>query len=228
MSQTALYRTGGVAMIAGAVAALLLNLAHGRSPDATSTEAQLRLAADRGGWTAVHLGLAVAVLMLTGGLVAVSRSLTLSPGAGWARLGMGGALINGALFTALMATDGVAFKRVADAWAAAPDKGALFQAGYVLRELDSALLSVWTLEFLGLTVLVYGLAIGTRSPYPAWLGPAGIVLGVAGLIDGLALGLGGLTFGAFNVLFTAVSLLATAWLLVMGVHLWRRAKTLPT
>jgi hypothetical protein len=125
--------------------------------------------------------------------------------------------------------DGIVLKRIADAWAAGgADRAALFQLGHLLRESNAALLSLWTVEFLGGTILLYGLALGRSSLYPRWTGPAGVLLGVAGLLDGLVLSWSGLTFGAFNVGFTVVSIVATVWLLAMGVLLWRRAEKLPT
>ncbi len=229
MSQTSFYRIGAMALIVGTVFALVFNIVHGRASDATSTEAQLRLAADKGPWIVIHLGLFVGVLLITGGLLALARSLDWEAGSAWARFGAAGALISGALFVALMATDGLVLKRVADAWAAGgADRAAVFQLGHLIRETNAALLSLWTIEFLGGTILLYGLALGESSLYPRWAGQAGVLLGVAGLIDGFAMALGGLTFGTFNVGFTAVSILATIWLFALGVLLWRRAPKLPT
>lgn len=229
MSQASFYRIGATAMIAGTVLALVFNVVHGRASDATNTEAQLRLAADKGPWILIHLGLFVGVLLVTGGLLALSRSLDWEAGSAWARFAVGGALIGGALFTALMAMDGIVLKRIADAWAAGGvDRAALFQLGHLVREGNSALLSLWTIEFLGGTLLMMGVALGRSSLYPRWAGLAGVVLGVAGLLDGFAMALGGLTFGVFNVGFTAVSILATIWLFATGVLLWRRAEKLPT
>lgn len=229
MSQASFYRIGAVAMIVGTVFALVFNVVHGRASDATSTEAQLRLAADKGPWIAIHLGLFAGVLLITGGLLALSRSLDWEAGSAWARFAAAGALIGGALFTALMATDGIVLKRIADAWAAGgADRTALFQLGHLLRESNAALLTLWTLEFLGGTVLLYGLALGRSSLYPRWTGPVGVLLGVGGLLDGLVMSWRGFTFGAFNVGFTVVSIVATVWLFAMGVLLWRRAEKLPT
>lgn len=229
MSQASFYRIGAVAMIAGTILALVFNVVHGRASDATNTEAQLRLAADKGPWIGIHLGLFVGVLLITGGLLALSRSLDWEVGSAWARFAAAGALIGGTLFAALMATDGIVLKHVADSWAAGgADRAALFQLGHLVRESNAALLSLWTIEFLGGTLLMYGLALGHSALYPRWAGPAGVGLGVAGLLDGAALALGGFTFGAFNVGFTVVSILATVWLFALGVLLWRRADKLPT
>ncbi|MBI1845954.1 MAG: hypothetical protein HY294_03750 [Candidatus Rokubacteria bacterium] len=227
MKEPSFYRLGALGLVAGAVLALAFNVLHPRT-SVPGTAPQLALAAGSALWAVDHLGILLGTLLITGGLVALAAALQDERGAPWARYGQAGALIGAATLSVLMALDGIAFRRLAQAWRAAPEaeRPALVQAATVAREIDFALLAVSTLELFGLTIVLYGLAMSQSVLFARPLGAAGVVVGAGGIADGVLLALQGPTVFAFNVLFTIVSLLATLWVLIVGVVFWRRAATL--
>lgn len=223
--ERSLYRVGGGCSVVGAILSVVFNVLHPRFADIRSTETQLAETAGSALWIVDHLGILLGVVLMTAGLVALARSMQAGPGAGWARLGLAGAVVGAALMAVLMATDGIALKDVADAWARTPaaERGAALSAAHVLRQVNLALLSVWTTVFLGVTILSYGLAVAASGIYPAWLGWVGVLGGIGSLGVGLAMALAGPTVLVNNVLFLILSLLITLWALALGVLLWRRA-----
>ena len=73
----------------------------------------------------------------------------------------------------------------------------------------------------GLTVNVYGVALLVDPTYPKWLGGLAIVGGLPTMIAGVLIaytGFSGLTM-AINM---PASFLLLAWMLTVGVFMWRR------
>src|SRR5207247_8526888 len=114
----------------------------------------------------------VALLRVTGGLVAVYRSITSGPGAAWARLGFAAALVSAGLGFVTVAVEGIAIKQVAMAWASAPkgEKAVAFRVADALVQIQWALAGVWILTFFGVTFILYGVAVLLSDVYPKWLG----------------------------------------------------------
>jgi hypothetical protein len=65
---------------------------------------------------------------------------------------------------------------VTGAWASSQDP-ALFQAGFVLEQINFGLLSTFIFVLFGLTFILYGLAVALADVYPKWLGWADLVVG---------------------------------------------------
>lgn len=229
MPERSLFRIGSVSAMIGAVLAVVVNLLHPRAATLQNPEAFLRMIAESSGalWLGDHIGIIVADLLVTAGLIALARSVTREPGAAWARLGYAGALVSAALLLLLMAADGIAIKRIADGWISAgpPDKAAAFQAGRALAEVNLAILTVWIIVFWGATIIVYGLAIVTSDVYPRWLGWAALLAGLGSTADGLALAVTGPSVLLGSILFPVFSILITVWIFVMGLLLWRKARS---
>ena len=140
-------------------------------------------------WVAVDLAQWLATLLLFGGWVAVYHSITTkseSAGAGVARFGLGAAVLTAATLTVLQAVDGVALKWVVDAWASAPadQEVAAFAAAEAVRWTEYSLQSFSNI-LLGLTLILYGLAIALGTVYPRWLGWVAAGSGVAWIVHGL-------------------------------------------
>ena len=227
MSERALLRTGSVAAILGAILAIPVNILHPRGAEFGDTSAHLQEIADSGIWVGVHIGIVVAVLLILGGLAAVYRSITEGWGAALARLGFASALVGTALTVVLIGgTDGIAMKVVADAWASSQDP-ALFQAAFVLEQINFGLLSMFIFIFFGVTFILYGLAVALTDVYPKWLGWAALVVGIAAALIGLVQAYNGPSTLVTNVLFPIVSILLTVWALVIGVLMWRKAGAAP-
>ena len=172
-----------------------------------------------------HVGIIFAMLLVTGGLVAVYRSITSGPGAAWARLGFAAALVSAGLGFVTVAVEGIAIKRVAVAWASAPrgEKAVAFRVADALVQIQWALDSVWILIFFGVTFILYGVAVVLSDVYPKWLGWVAVGGGLGSSLLGLHIGYHGASSLVFNILFPIFSILLTAWIFMMGVLLWRKS-----
>lgn len=224
MSERSLFRIGSVSAIVGSILAIVVNLLHPRSASLKNPEAFLRMIAESTIWVGDHVGIVFAVLLVTGGLIAIYRSIPDEPGAAWARLGFAGALVSAAILCVLMATDGITVKVLADAWAKAPatEKAVAFSVAHALALVDFAIFSIWTIVFFGVTIILYGLAVSTTSVYPKWLGWVAVLAGIGSALIGLNQAYKGPSVLVTNVLFPIFSIIITIWVLVMGVLLWRK------
>ena len=161
---------------------------HPHREDPMDNQAVFMEYAQYDGWIADHFAQWVAVLLLIGGLVALYYSLTTKPtvAAGIARFGFAAALLTGGAFTMLQAVDGVALKWAVDAWASAPadQQDAAFAAALTVRWTEYALQSYSNL-LLGLTLILYGLAMTLSAVYPRWLGWVALGSGAAWIVHGV-------------------------------------------
>src|SRR3989442_2046022 len=225
MPERTLTRIGAAAAVLGAVLGLVVNVLHPRVNDPANTKAFLRQVAESTIWVGDHVGIIFAVLLVTGGLVAVYRSITSGPGAAWARLGFAAALVSAGLGFVTFAVEGIAIKRVAVAWASAPrgEKAVAFRVADALVQIQWALSSVWILIFFGVTFILYGVAVVLSDVYPKWLGWVAVGGGLGSSLLGLHIGYHGASSLVFNILFPIFSILLTAWLFMMGGLLWRES-----
>ncbi len=223
MPERTLLRIGSVSAIAGAVFLIVFNVLHPPSGAFDDTRAHLQGIADSGIYQAVHVGILVGALLLLGGQGrALYRSIAAEPGAALARLGFAAALVGTATISLDIATDGIALKVVADAWASSQDP-ALFQAAYVLEQVVAGIFSIWIFVLLGVSFSLYGLAVALSDVYPKWLGWAALVVAIGAGLIGLAEAFSGHSVVLTNILFPIASILLTVWMLVMGALMWRRA-----
>lgn len=174
-------------------------------------------------WVVVHFAQWVAALLLSGGLVSLYYSLTTKSqvGTGVARFGLAAAVVTAGAFTMLQAVDGVALKWAVDTWAGAPadQQVAAFAAAQAVRWTEYALQSYSNL-LLGLTLLLYALAIALGTSYPRWLGWVAGGSGVAWIIHGVMVPYAGL-FDSIPRL-VAIVLLAV-WSFIIAVLMWRNS-----
>ena len=174
-------------------------------------------------WIAVHLGQWVAVLLLFGGLLALYYSITTKreAGAGVVRFGFAAAVLATASLTMLQAVDGVALKWAVDAWASAPadQEAAAFAAAEAVRWTEYALQSFSNI-LLGLTLVLYGLAIALGTVYPRWLGWVAVGSGIAWIVHGLLVPY----IGLFDSPSRGVALiLMSLWAFIMAFVMWRNS-----
>ena len=225
MSERSMFRIGSVSAVVGAVFALVVNILHPRSATLGNPEAFLKMIAGSTIWIGDHVGIVFAVLLVTGGLVAISHSIADERGAGWAHLGEAGALVSAGILSVLMATDGITIKVLSETWANAPaaEKVVAFRVGHALAWVNFALFSVWTVVFFGVTIFLYGLAVVTSTGYPKWLGWVAVLASIGSALIGLNQAYRGPSTLVTNVLFPIFSIIITIWVLVMGVLLWRKA-----
>jgi hypothetical protein len=227
MPERSLFRIGSVLAIVGSVLAVVVNLLHPRSATVENPVLFLRMIAGSTIWVGDHVGIIFAVLLVTGGLVAISRSIAEEPGSAWAGLGSAGALVSASILFVLMASDGIAIKVLADAWmsAAGEERLPAFRVAHALALVNFAIFTVWTVVFFGVTIFAYGLAVLTSDTYPKWLGWVAVVASIASAMIGLNQAYRGASVFVTNVLFPIFSLIITVWVLVMGILLWRKASS---
>ena len=173
-------------------------------------------------WVAVHLAQWFAALLIIGGLVALYYSITTKPeahAAAVARFGFAAALLTGASLTMLQAVDGVALKWAVDNWVRVPadQVAAAFSAAQALRWTEYSLQSYSNI-LLGLTLILYGLAIALGTVYPRWLGWIAAGSGVAWIVHGLMVPY----IGLFHSIPRGIALiLMSLWAFVMAYLMWR-------
>lgn len=154
-------KIGLIVAILGAGLLLIGTFLHPMSADPNVPVAAFGEYAADPHWVASHLAQLLGVILLLAALVLFSHTLEDGPTALWVpviRIGAGASL---SLATALQAVDGVALKIMVDHWAAAtePEKTSLFHATFAVRQIEIGLASMSSILF-GLTVVVYGIALG--------------------------------------------------------------------
>jgi hypothetical protein len=163
--------------------------------------------------------------LLFGGLLALFYTITTNSesagaGGGVARFGLAAAVLTAASLTMLQAVEGVALKWAVDEWAGAPaaeQEVAAFAAAEALRWTEYSLQSYSNI-LLGLTLILYGLAITLGTVYPRWLGWVAAGSGVAWIVHGLMVPY----IGLFNSIPRLVALVLMAvWAFIMGYLMWR-------
>src|SRR5450759_1694399 len=106
------HKTTGALLIVGSLLGLVGNALH---PHVANVDAAavVRAIGDNGAWVAIHLAIIVAILLIIGGLIGLSDELAGTPGELLARLGLGAALLGGAVVTVSSAIDGFVMKALA-------------------------------------------------------------------------------------------------------------------
>jgi hypothetical protein len=215
-------RAGATCAIAGAALLFVGTALHPMGVDPNEPVAAFTEYAADPWWVASHLtqlagvaAMVVAVLVLTEQLEARRRPCV-------ARIAAGGAIASLALAAALQAVDGIALKRMVDAWAAAPaaQKEVAFYAALAVRQVEIGLASMVSLLF-GLTVTGYGVALLVDHTYPKWVGGLALGGGIPTTVAGVVMAYTGFSGLAMAISMPAGSLLVV-WMLTLGVLMWRR------
>jgi hypothetical protein len=221
-------RLGAGAGIAGALLGMAGNLAHPSTPaPGADPDGLARTVAESGSWIPDHLVILVGLILMLGGLVAISRSITGGLPGALARLAYPAALAGVTVGLVLLAIDGVAAKHLAEAWAAAPgDKAPALQALLAEEAINFALGTLFYILFAGVTFVLLGLAVAWSGAYPPWLGWTVVVAGVGSLLVGLVQAQVGETNAVTRIPGIVFPTVITLWLAWMGVLVLRRAAAL--
>jgi hypothetical protein len=222
------HKTTGALLIVGSLLGLVGNALH---PHVANVDAAavVRAIGDNGAWVAIHLAIIVAILLIIGGLIGLSDELAGTPGELLARLGLGAALLGGAVVTVSSAIDGFVMKALAISLAGGAGGGpaTALQIAIAVKTVDFGIWSIGILAFFGATFGCFGFAILASRRYPARYGWVPIV-GAAGssVAALLQIALNGESQAAESI-FLASSLLLTLWTLALGARLWRRGAPVP-
>jgi hypothetical protein len=217
-------KTGAVAIPLGVVLLVAATAVHPSREDVMNHTAVFREYAQTDAWIAIHFMQWVAALVFFGGLVALYFAMTgkrEGPNV-LARFGLAAVLLTAAGIAMLQAVDGVALKWAVDAWASAPadQEPAALSAAMALRWTEYALQSYSNI-LLGLTLVLFGLALAFGRSYARWPGWLAAASGAAWMIHGVMVSYVGL-FDSVPRLVALV--LLAAWAFVMAVQLWPRSR----
>jgi hypothetical protein len=217
-------RIGAAALPLGIIVLVAATVMHPSREDVMNNPIVFREYAESQIWIAVHFAQWFAALLVIAGLVTLYGSLNTTSGAavGLARLGLAAALLTGAAITMLQAVDGVALKWAVDAWVSAPAEqaGAAFAAAEAVRWTEYGLQSYSNI-LLGLTLILYGLAIAVGTVYPRWPGWIAAVSGIAWIIHGLVVPY----VGFFDSLPRLVAqVLMAVWAFIMAILVWYESR----
>jgi len=145
-----ILRIGSVAGFVGSLLAMVGNLLHPATPIG-DPEGVARTIAHSESWVPVHLVIVVGLILMLGGLVAISRSIEGGLAGALARLGSVAAVAGVTVGMILVIVDGVAAKHLADAWEVAPPEEAAAALRVVLAEeaINFALAALFNILFAG-------------------------------------------------------------------------------
>jgi hypothetical protein len=181
---------------------------------------QLRVVAESDGWIAYHLGTLLFMLLIAAALYVVGQSLVGQGVEVWLHLGVGSLLVSTPVALISVGLDGYA-SRAADDAVASGGNGAL-STGTTLVYAVWGVSMLETIMYLGVTPILFGLAVAWSRIYPAAFGWPVILVGLLSVTAGVL----GTLYGpsaTFEVLFTISAGLLTLWVLAIRVVLWRRS-----
>ena len=150
--------------------------------------------ADTDGWIMIHFGQFAGVLATLGGFVVLYRMLSVRHEVPvLARCAVGAVIATAGVWAVLQAIDGVALKHAVDSWAEASgaEKAVRFADAEVLRWSEWGLQAYFRL-LLGLTFVLFGVAVVRTGVVARWLGVVGIAGGLLYAAVGIAVGHTGL------------------------------------
>jgi hypothetical protein len=219
-----LFRIGAAAGIVGSLLAMVGNLLHPATPIG-DPEGVAQTIAQSERWVPVHLVIVVGLILMLGGLVALSRSIEGGVAGALAQLGYVAAVAGVTVGVILVIVDGVAAKHLADSWEAAPPEEAAAALRVVLAEeaINFAVAALFNILFAGVTFILLGLAVALSSEYPGWVGWVAVVAGVGSVPVGLVQAYMGESIGFTRIATIIFPTIITLWVVVMSVLLWRKA-----
>jgi hypothetical protein len=218
-----MLRSGAIGVIVGSLGVFAFRLAHGDAP-AANPEAHLRFVAAHPAYAGVHLATILAVLVWTGGIIALAGTLSPPRAQLLGRWGTACVLIGAAIFSIDFTIDGVAGQDLATAWAAAtPAAHAdLVRAAHTALTMLRGPSLVAIVLLWGLPLLLFGSAVLLEG-YPAWLGWSGLAVGAVTILAALMLLLQPDVFPGVLVYGLLASIVVPLWSVGLGLGMWRRA-----
>jgi hypothetical protein len=189
----------------------------------------MQTAAENDIWAFTHISIVWAFVLLLCGFMALARGIE---GGGLpetlADLGRIAAIVGCSVARVSMGVDGFAFKYVADTWAAASpaNQEMMFRLWEVTYAINFGMFSLWIAFYLGVTFILFGLAVAFGRPYPRWLGWIAVTGGTGAVIVGMVQLAVGPSVLITSILFTIVASIDVTWMFIMGFLLWRQANGL--
>jgi hypothetical protein len=218
-------RFGGICAIVGAVLSVAAGIGFRNLTNLYPAQDVLEILAARSwiSWPLTHLGFIAGALLWVFALVALSW--TLIEGRSWAlgRLGAAAIIVGAALHVLYSAVNGYGFTTLAQSWNdPSTDAFAVVVVGDALRRMLGGGWAATLLLFHGVPFVLYGLAVAYSPRYPSWLGWVGVVGGAGSVLTGVAH-----LFGKYLIslwLPVVFAIVVSAWMVAMGIMMWRHAR----
>jgi hypothetical protein len=222
--EESIFRIGAVAGIVGSLLAMVGNILHPATPIG-DPEGVAQTIAQSERWVLVHLVIVVGLILMLGGLVAISRSIEGGVAGALAQLGYVAAVAGVTVGVILVIVDGVAAKHLAEVWGAAPPDQAAAALRVVVAEeaINFAIAALFNILFAGVTFILLGLAVAWGGEYPVWLGWVAAVAGIGSVPVGLVQAYTGESIGFTRIATIIFPTIITLWVVVMSALLWRKA-----
>lgn len=218
VTERALVRLAGGLFVAGFVLFVVVTQFH-PSGDEDNHPVIFDKYARSDPWIAVHFGQSAGLLIALGGLLVLHRAIE-SRGEVplLAKFAFGATVVTATLFVALQAVDGVTLKYAVDAWrdASGTEKELRFADAETVRWTEWALQSYFRL-LLGLTLVLFGVAIARTAIVFRWLGWLAVLVGVLYGATGVAVAYEGLETPG-DLVIQLLLLAFAVGLLVAGVR----------
>lgn len=229
MPNRAMMKIGAGCFLLALPMMVLTQALHPYENDPSNSLLAFREYAEHAQWITVHIAQFFAALLVIGGLLALYDALAAEGGypAALARLGAAAATATLGILAVLQAVDASALKFVVDRWAQAPaaEQAAAFQLAEAVRWVEIGVNGFFRM-LLGLTLLLYGLAIGMGGALPRWLGWGAVLIGLGSVAHGVAVAHLGFSPRA-NAVGMLPGLLTLPWMAAVGVVMWRRGRHSP-
>ncbi len=216
-------RIGARAGIAGALLAMVGNLLHPATPTG-DPGGVARSIAESEIWVVDHLAIVVGLILMLGGLYAITRSIEDGLPGELARLGFIGAVAGITVGVILVTLDGLAAKHLAEAWAAAPRDQATMALRLVSAEetINFALAALFNILFAGVTFILYGLAVVRSGLDRPWLGWTIVAAGIGSLVVGSVQAYVGESTSFTRILTIIFPTVITLWIVRMCLLVGRQ------
>ncbi len=229
MPEKSLLRFGAVSLILGAVILQVAGALHPESIRILTPSEHLADIAQSSGWFLDHFSFIIAFLFIIAGTFTISKSLHGDKAHGWAQLAFNFTLLAGGFVTVFFTLDGMAFKMLADLYAAASgaDQQILLGVGAFVGITERIFFSVWTFLAFGVAPLFWSAAMMKNSLYKKWFSYLPLVSGALGVIVGLLNAFKGFSMSYLPGFYISI-VLFNIWLIIMGVSLWKKSSTIQT
>jgi hypothetical protein len=171
-------RIAGSTLLIGGLVAIVVNVLHPRPPE--RTDELLALVATMPHWTLIHYLAAFATPLIVSGLALLIRTIEDASARAIGETGKYVAALGAASFMAAIVIDGWGYPHFARVWMSAADvdeKARALSAASAVHTIDAALFPVWAGLFLGLGLVLVGLALWKSGDWPRWFAAAGMLGG---------------------------------------------------
>ena len=224
--QCSLLRIGSVALLAGAIIAIVSTLFHASTEDPANHLLVFTTYANDNSWIAVHIGqFAGVVMVFAGGFVALSRLLVQSESSmvsilAW--IGLALSIMTASAFAVLQAVDGIGNKLAVNSWFAAPsdEKPITFGVAEGVRFVEIGTNSYFRI-LQGTVAVIFGIAILKNKVINRWIGGAGVVIGAVSIYAGLEVSYQG--FGGLTTEIGVSMIIYFIWVGIMGGSMWKKS-----